>query len=133
MQIRQKQLEVFQQRAEENFVHKLEQYLRQHHAQATQVYSNELFRQLVTNGIARARRHGLTFENKIAFFVALMFEIAPNFDEHPRLREILEATSSPPDEQIDMLTEWAIERDWLEAKQNYDYQAWNLFAEDLAI
>ncbi len=126
MQIRREQMEVFQRRAEENFVRKLELYLRQHHAEATAVYPDELFHQMVTNGIARARRHGLTFENKIGFFVALMFEIAPNFDEHPRLREILEDRSAPTDEQIEMLTEWAIERDWQEAKANYDAQAWQL-------
>jgi hypothetical protein len=129
MHIRREQMDVFERQAEENYVHKLEQYLRQNHAEAVQVYPNEQFHQMVINGIARARRHGLTFENKIAFFVALMFEIAPNFDEHPRIRDVLEEASLPPDERIDRLTEWVIDRDWNEAKENLDTAAWGLDTE----
>jgi hypothetical protein len=123
-------MEVFERRAEENYARKLERYLRAYHGEALQVYNDEHIAPMITNGITRARRNGLTFENKIAFFVALMFEIAPNFDEHPRIQRILQAPGASPNMQIDLLTDLIIDKEWREARSRYDAAAWGPIGED---
>lgn len=122
-------MRLFREAAERRFLDALCEHLRRHHTAATEVYTDDLFRQMVTRGVARARARGLTAENCIAFYVALMFEIAPNFDEHPRLGQILRDGGAPPDEQIERLTEWATDEDWNEARLSYDAAAWGLEAE----
>ena len=48
-------------------------------------------------GVARARSHGLTYQSSITFFVVMMFEIAPNFDDHPLIRLVLTDEETSPE------------------------------------
>jgi hypothetical protein len=124
LKIRPSQMGFFAQASESDFVRRLCLHLRRHHGRVTENYPDGLFEQMVRSGIARARGRGLTVENKIAFFVALMFEIAPNFDEQRMIRRILEDERRPADEQIEMLAEWTTDADWREAGREADATAW---------
>ena len=55
-----------------------------------------------------------------------MFQIAPNFDEHPRINEVLADEQVPPDARIDLLSECTLERDWEEAEDGRDENAWDI-------
>lgn len=66
-------------------------------------------------GISRARSHDLTSEGAITAFVTLMFLIAPNFDQHPRIRKALDNPSVPPDQRMQQIFEKTAEDDWDEA------------------
>lgn len=48
-----------------------------------------LVRSMIEVGIARARSHGLRSDEELLGFVAVMFEVAPNFDEEEELRAVL--------------------------------------------
>jgi len=81
-------------------------------------------REMVRNGLARARSHGLRSPGDLAAFVSIMFEIAPNFDEHPAIRQALDDARVPVDKRIDTLFERVPEKAWEEAEKNYDAKAW---------
>lgn len=52
---------------------------------------------MISTAIKRARSHGLGTDGDITGFVCVMFEVAPNFDEEPVLRSMLESNRSPTD------------------------------------
>ena len=79
---------------------------------------------MARTGLARARQYGMTWESNLIAYVALMFEIAPNWDEHPRIQTILNSSHIAPENKIDMLMEHTPATIWRDAEQGYDAAAW---------
>jgi len=79
------------------------------------ISDEELLRR-VSLGIARAESHGLTWDASITAFVAMMFEVAPTFDEQPAIARVLKDESLPADQRIDALWERTTDEDWDEAE-----------------
>jgi non-ribosomal peptide synthetase component F len=135
LQIRSEQMKAFQPVADANFVKRLVAQLRDEHAETAVVLSDrastveklpdEVLRELVAAGIARARTYGLSHESALAAFVAIMFEAAPNFDRHPLIQRLLNDEKTPPDARIDLLLEEATEENWQAVKKSYDPRSWN--------
>jgi hypothetical protein len=137
LKIRPEQMAVFQQMADAAFVKRLAEHLRSKYASVGvllptgvvalgQIPTATLL-EMVRGGIARARTHGLSYESSLAAFLALMIEAAPNFDEYPRVRQILTDESVPPNGRLDQLLNQAVlEECWAEIKKNYDVAAWAL-------
>ena len=87
---------------------------------------DEMMNEMVRGGIARARDYGLSREDSIAAFVAIMVEIAPNFDSHPLIQYALRDEKMPPDARIDYVVEHTTELTWEIAAQNYNIKSWKL-------
>lgn len=87
-------------------------------------YNPELLRGMISTGIERARSHGLTRPEDIAAFVAVMFEIAPNFDEQRDIKAILNDANFSPADRFYQLFERASDDAWLEAEKRYDELVW---------
>lgn len=68
-------------------------------------------------GIARARSHELSGDGAITAFVTLMFLVAPNFDEHPRIRKALGNSALEPGERMRQIFQSTGEADWDEAAE----------------
>ncbi|PWV64757.1 hypothetical protein [Plasticicumulans acidivorans] len=83
---------------------------------------------MIAAAIARARRHGFDSDEQVMGFVGLMFEIAPNFDEEPTLRAILDDRSRPAAERWEALFADTPEltQAWERAAYPtfYDHKAW---------
>lgn len=95
--------------------------------------SLDLVMQLVANGITRARSHGLTQESAIQDFVLLMFEVAPNFDQHPAFAKALRDTAEEAideDARIHAILERVTVEEWNQAADRYDENAWGVAIED---
>lgn len=112
VRIRKKQMAAFEQQAEVNFVSSVVQQLRSDHAEAVAGLPAKKLRKRVEYGIERAREYGLTWENNLATFVILMFEIAPDFDKTPVFRKYLTDESVPPDDRMDLLLAETTDADW---------------------
>ncbi len=69
-------------------------------------------------GMDRARSHELNTEGSITAFVTLMFLVAPNFDEHPRIRKALDNQTADPDQRMQRIFQQTAEADWDEAGEN---------------
>lgn len=114
----------FQPLIERDFVTRLCEHIRKYHAAATEGMSDDVLRQRVMNGVARAKGYGLQLEATLAGFVALMFEFAPNFDKHASFHEILRDPEVPPEKRVDELVDLSSEEDWEAVEKNSDPAAW---------
>lgn len=131
-----RQIGIFQTAAEAQFRQDLALHFRQKHAAtivrlpsgpfATNAIPDSVFTAMVSAAVARAQSYGLTGQAAIAGFVALMFEVAPNFDTDPFLGRYLLDADVPPNSRIDHLLERASPEDWTAVKEAYDSEAWGV-------
>lgn len=84
----------------------------------------DTLREMVRNGISRAKKYGLHSPEDITAFVAVMFEIAPNFDEQPEIHQVLRDERILIDKRFDSIFEKVSDEAWEEADRNYDHEAW---------
>jgi DNA invertase Pin-like site-specific DNA recombinase len=117
MKITADQMKAFQRSADRTWVGDLCRHLRVHHSNAVARFSEEELREEVARGIERARAHGLYARSKVGFFVALLFEIGPAFDEHPRIRRLLASRRCPPDDRITEIVRAMSEEEWEQARR----------------
>jgi hypothetical protein len=99
-------------------------HLREEHRRAVKDIADGELRKLIAAGIARAGRHGIESGQAVALFVALMFEIAPNFDEHPAIRKVLSDEGLAVDARVGELAERISPEEWVAAQGTYDARAW---------
>jgi len=124
--IRDRQMARLDRFAEEEFITRLAAEIRESHGEQVEDFDQAELHEIVRTGVARARRHGLTYEDTIETFVSWMFEFAPNFDEQEHIKEMLADERLEPDERIDLIAEAATEEDWEQAEALYDEAAWEL-------
>ena len=134
MIIRSKQMEVFELAAEEDFVRRLTEHLLEDYAKsvvrlpdqesAVIDLPKETFDLLVRRSIERARRHGLSFESSISAFSAVMFDVAPNFDENSVSKICLNDENIEPDERLNELLKLLTEKQCEKIRTDYDVNSW---------
>lgn len=117
LKISKRQLAVIGHSVEDAYAREMARYLREEHEEDVAAYSDEELYPRVEVAIDRAVRYGLTWDESITAFVAIMFTIAPNFDEQPAIRAVLEDKSVPPNLRIDELWGRTSDEDWDEAEE----------------
>jgi hypothetical protein len=132
--IRREQFSVFDQVTEAAFIRRVVEHLAEEHSDTlvkTSVAESTLrelpgadLHEMVRRGVERARAYGLTWESSLTSFVVLMFVVAPNFDEHPLIKRVLQDNNVEPDLRIDRLWELTSEENWEAAAAGYDAGAW---------
>lgn len=130
--LRPEQLAAFQARYDIGLLDRIVQHVTTEHAEVVDGFPEPLVREMVGNGLARARRYGLTWESSLTGFVALMFTVAPNFDEQPAIHRVLMNARLRPDERFELLQRIR-DRHWRDAQHLYDERAWfpELYDDDL--
>lgn len=101
-------------------------HLRSYHSKAVQHLSREQLELRIEKTVDRGRRYGFQTISDLAGFSALMFELAPNFDEHPSFQRILKDPEMLPELKLRRLSQQISEKDWREALSRYDKQFWAL-------
>jgi hypothetical protein len=81
-------------------------------------------REMVTNGLTRARSYDLEKPQYLTAFVAIMFDISPNFDEQPNIQQALRDQSTPIEQRFNTMIECVPDKAWEEAEKNQNYDAW---------
>lgn len=122
--IRPEQIEALRKALDERLVEEISGYLKEHHAASIAGSPSGMLRQRVAFGIERGRAHGLTTNAALGWFVAMMFEISPSFDEHPRLRERLRDETIPPESRVAALLEATTDAEWEEVEESSAAGAW---------
>lgn len=87
-------------------------------------YDDEKLSAMVEFGIERARAHQFERSETIAAFVAVMLEIAPNFDEQEEIKSVLADANFSPDERFFQLFERVSDESWQAAENLYDARVW---------
>jgi len=98
--------------------------IRKSNEQRVKMYDDKELDSMLKIGIGRAKSHGLTGAEDIAAYVAVMFEIAPRFDEQPEIREVLEDANFPVDLRFEQLFTRVPDAAWIEASKKYDDSFW---------
>lgn len=112
---------------ERQFVELMVEHLREENPELLSTVHDSQVKLMVVNGIERARKHRLSSEESMMVFVSLMFAVAPNFDDHPAVKKMLdtEAGGAPTaDQRVKELTARLSDREWQEASRLYDGEAW---------
>jgi predicted small metal-binding protein len=122
--IREEQIQRFIANDEEELVKSIKQHIREENSEKIVVFSDEMFEEMVRTGIKRAKSHGFERAEDIAAFVAVMFEIAPNFDEQPEIKKILDDSNIPGEQKFERFWEQVSDESWKKAEANYDSDAW---------
>lgn len=100
-------------------------HLRNHHSRCVQYLSKETLEERVSYAIAKGRQYSLYTVADLAGFAALMFELAPNFDEHPSFRSVLADPTIPGDVKMRRLSQVISDQEWQEAVLMYDRNYWS--------
>ena len=75
-------------------------------------------------GIERARKYGLSAAEDLAAFVAIMFAVAPRFDEQPQIRQVLEDPAFPPSMRFYQIFDRVQDEHWKAAEKLYEDSFW---------
>jgi hypothetical protein len=79
--------------------------------------SDEALRRSIIAGLKRARVHGLHTDDLLTEYVLVMFEIAPNFDQHPVIAQVLDDARLPVEERWDRIFAEDLDPAWQETAQ----------------
>jgi hypothetical protein len=139
LKIRAEQMQAFQAVADAVFIKKLARYLREKHGNTSVRLPTGTFlvfelpaatlEAMIQGGIERARRYEFVSEADLAGFVVVMFETAPNFDDHPLLKRGLRDERVKLEDRLSSLLQHATEANWGVVKEEYDPNAWQLDAQ----
>ena len=99
-------------------------HLRGYHAKSIQHLSRIQLESRIEVTVTRGRKYGFQTISDLAGFSALMFELAPNFDEHPSFQRILSDREVLPELKLRRLSQQISEKDWREALGQYDKLFW---------
>jgi hypothetical protein len=99
-------------------------HLRNYHAKVVQYIPRYQLEGRISVTIERGRSYGLQSVSDLAGFSALMFELAPNFDQHPSFQRVLRDSSILPELKLRRLSQTISEKDWREAMNLYDRHQW---------
>lgn len=124
--VRQAQMNALQSAADEDFLRRCAEQLRERYPALTNELTNELLGKMVKQGIARARGHGLTWESSLFQFLELMLAIAPGFDDVPAIHARLQDVSGTDLDRMARLMNNTTFSEWQQAAQEYYPGAWGL-------
>jgi len=99
-------------------------YMREHHSEATRQLDDSLLCQRITTGLRRARKWEFESMFGLSLFVALMFEIAPDFDMDPHIHALLSDRSRPPDARLAQIEGALSEDGWEQLAARGNPKAW---------
>jgi hypothetical protein len=117
LKIRPEQMEALNRRCADNTVETVFRHIAQSHPPALAGLPDGEARRRVEATVARARAHGLATIPGIGAFAALSFAVSPRFDEHPKVRAILDGSLAglntvPPDARMEALGTLMTDADW---------------------
>ena len=122
--LRESQLKLCAEAIDRDLVKVIYWHLRNHHSRSVQLLDRRGLEDRVQVAIERARAYGLGTISYKAGNAAQMFEIAPNFDQHPSFRRVLDDQTVPNETKMRKLSQVIGDADWSEAAASYDRAYW---------
>lgn len=122
--IRNEQLDSFIAADDTQLVRVISEIIREASYERVENYEDGKLEAMVRIGIERAKSRNFERPEDIAAFVALMFEISPNFDINEQIDALLKDEKLPPSVRIEQMLGRIQEESWREAEDTYDAKAW---------
>ena len=125
--IRQEQIDILTKGTDDEWVNFLVEHVKSEDPDLANKYTDDELRRMVKSGIERSEGHGLTCAEVQSAFVSIMFKIAPNFDEQPEIKAVLEDERFRQSQRMENLWSPAVPDEvWDKAIEARDDSAWNL-------
>lgn len=122
--IRKEQIQHFIAEDESQLVKLIAGIIRTGNSERVADYSDEMLEAMTRIGIERAKSHNFELAQDIAAFVAIMFEISPNFDTQKEIKNMLADQNFSGDERFTQLWGRTTEEAWKEAENSYEARVW---------
>ncbi len=100
--------------------------LKQAHPEDLAKYPNDLHVLMAYNGIQRATKYHFELKASYALFVQIMFMMAPNFDQYPPIKFILEDGTLDHDKKMSHVSKEMTDENWAAVKKRHNNDAWGL-------
>lgn len=117
-------MDAFLPKNNESIISFIIEHLEEEHYGYVSDIPDDMLQEMVANGIKRAQQYDFTELADLTVFVTWMFLMAPNFDENPKLKEILQNLSISPDERIEKLLVAELNSNWEDVQEAYNADAW---------
>lgn len=124
MKLHSHQMEALQTAADRQFVVWLLAELRKEFPEETAELSDDRLKRRVAYGMSRAEKYGVESNFGITAFVSLMLSVAPNFDEHQPVRDILNEKDVIADTRMQRVLRRHTDADWLEVRESCGVGKW---------
>jgi hypothetical protein len=123
--IRQEQIDTLIKGTDDEWVEFLVANAKKEDPEIVNNYDDDTLRRMVRVGIRKSDSYGFTTAKDQSAFVAVMFKVAPNFDQQPEIKAVLDEEQLPPSYRWDKLWSTAVPDEvWEKAKEEYDPEAW---------
>ena len=122
--IKKEQIEKFIAEDDTQLVRVLRDIIREAFHEGVAVHSDETLDGMIRIGVEHARSRGFTMAPDIAAFVAIMFEISPDFDQEEQINAFLKDETFSGSMKLEQLLGRIQEDTWVKAEEMYDPKAW---------
>jgi hypothetical protein len=122
--IKKAQIEKFIAEDDTQLVRVLRDIMREAFHEGVAEYSDDTIDGMVKIGIERARSRGFELAPEIAAYVAVMFEISPDFDQQEQIDAFLKDETMPKEMRMEQMLGRIQEASWAEAEKMYDPKRW---------
>lgn len=116
---------LFEAQAERAFEQDIMALLRTQYPEALGGLPGALLRQRVQRALYQGRTHGFTWQSALTGFTMMMFELGPNFDQHPAFHSALRIPHPDEDERLRLICLAVDDQAWREAQAFADPSAWH--------
>jgi hypothetical protein len=122
--IKKEQIEKFIAEDDTQLVRVLRDIIREAFHEGVAIHSDETLDGMIRIGIERAKSRGFSMAPDIAAFVAIMFEISPDFDQEEQIDAFLKDETFSDSMKIEQMLGRVQDGDWIKAEETYDPVAW---------
>lgn len=122
--IKKAQIQHFIAENEDELVRLIRQIMRECCPGRVEGYSDKILDGMIRLGLEKAKKYNFEKAETIAAYVTVMFEIAPNFDEQPVIKQVLEDKNYIVDDRFFQLWRRVDDKVWQTAEQGYDAKLW---------
>ncbi|MDQ6787630.1 MAG: hypothetical protein M3033_12555 [Acidobacteriota bacterium] len=122
--IREEQIQHFIARDEPELVKLIAGIIRTGNFERVKDYPDETLEAMTRIGIERAKTYDFERAEDIAAFVAVMFEISPDFDRQEDIKTLLEDKNFAPAQKFEQIWGRVPEEIWTKAEEGYNAATW---------
>lgn len=111
---------------EPEWVEKLLAQIKEEDPEINEDYDDTALRRMIRRAIRKAESYDFTAAPQQSAFVSIMFSIAPNFDDQPEIKAVLEERNLSPKLRLERLWSPLVSEEvWEKAADDHNEDAWN--------
>ena len=122
--IREEQIQHFIAQDEPELVKLIAGIIRAENSERVEGHSDETLEAMIRIGIERARSYDFELAEDLAAFIAVMFEISPEFDRQEDIKNLLEDKNLAPAQRFEQIWGRIPEDVCAQAQETYNAAAW---------